>query len=62
MSKVTAEDIAELDKLEGYKYPQPNTCDKCKHFDGNCTYYPREVWPTLWLTNQCPKFEQAMKG
>ena len=40
-----------------YKYPQPNTCDKCNGFDVNCTRYPREDWPMLWLTNQCDKFE-----
>jgi len=65
MAKATAEDIAELDKLEGYKSPPDGICIECVHFEGSCIFYPREVWPKIWLTNQCPKFErteQATKG
>ncbi len=29
------------------------TCNDCEHFNKNCTLYPREVWPAIWLSNEC---------
>ena len=51
--------IAENLKFDGrgHKYPQPHTCRKCKGFDGNCTSYPHDEWPMIWLTNQCDKYD-----
>jgi len=43
---------------KGYKYPQKDTCVKCCGFIGKCTYYSKEEWVELWLTNQCERFEK----
>jgi len=45
----------------GYKFPQKNTCDKCAGFKDVCTFYPKEEWPMLWLTNECGKFEPKVE-
>ena len=44
--------------MKKYKYPQPNTCDKCKHSDERnaCTLYTKDK-VEIWLTNQCKAFE-----
>ena len=55
MCKAPDKEIAEVMNQEGYKMPPDITCEECKYFDKNCTYFPKKVWPMLWLTNQCPK-------
>ena len=45
-----------------YKYPQKNSCYKCCWFHKNCTHYPKDDWPMIWLTNQCDGFKPKAKA
>lgn len=55
--EVDLQDLTCDELKEGHKYPQKDTCDKCRWFNRNCTKYSKEDWPMIWLTNQCNKFE-----
>lgn len=49
--------------MKDYKYPQPDTCERCRNYVGkDCKkYIDYADRVEIWLTNQCNGFEQSIK-